>query len=240
MPITGMPGRPTTQGKNERSHQTLIKFLDANPPTNLEETRQRIRKFVEHYNHRRPHQALRDATPRSAWELLDHTPATEPIPLVVLEARAAEYLAKRRVRTRGAYRADLAVAKDGKIIHLGNEDESMVQGDQEAIVAITKDNHQVYFHGLCIKLPVSVGGREYFRTITDDEFILADPRSGEVMFSFPLPLTALGARGRYINSYEIQGVQLAHPNRHWTRKYEESQFRLNQRGDGAPEVFRLE
>lgn len=32
MPISGLPGRPTTQGKNERSHQTLIRFLDANTP----------------------------------------------------------------------------------------------------------------------------------------------------------------------------------------------------------------
>lgn len=240
MPITGIPGRPTTQGKNERSHQTLIRFLDANPPTSLEETRRRIKVFVEHYNHRRPHQALRDATPGSAWELLTHTPATEPIPLVVLEAKAAEYLAKRRVRIRGVYRADLAVAKDGNIVHLGSESEPVVQGDNEAIVAITKDNHQVYFHGLCIKLPVGVGGREYFRTVTDDEFILADPRSGEVVFSFPLPMVALGAKKRYINSYAIRGVQLANPNRHWLRKYEESQVLFAERGDDAPEVFRLE
>lgn len=37
MPITGLPGRPTTQGKNERSHQTLQRFLDASPAATLEQ-----------------------------------------------------------------------------------------------------------------------------------------------------------------------------------------------------------
>ncbi|ALQ30998.1 hypothetical protein ATC04_10790 [Arthrobacter sp. YC-RL1] len=35
MPITGLPGRPTTQGKNERSHQTLQRFLQTKNPTIL-------------------------------------------------------------------------------------------------------------------------------------------------------------------------------------------------------------
>lgn len=71
MPITGLPGRPTTQGKNERSHQTMTRFLNANRPGTLEQLRERITRFREHYNHRRPHQALDQATPRTAWDLLD-------------------------------------------------------------------------------------------------------------------------------------------------------------------------
>lgn len=31
-PITGKPDRPTTQGKNERFHQTLQKWLNTRPP----------------------------------------------------------------------------------------------------------------------------------------------------------------------------------------------------------------
>jgi putative transposase len=30
-PITGKPGKPTTQGKNERVHRTLLKYLNAHP-----------------------------------------------------------------------------------------------------------------------------------------------------------------------------------------------------------------
>ncbi|QOD04377.1 integrase core domain-containing protein [Pseudarthrobacter sp. BIM B-2242] len=55
LPITGPPGKPTTQGKNERSHQTLVRFLDAHRPTNLEQLRARICRYREHYNNRRPH-----------------------------------------------------------------------------------------------------------------------------------------------------------------------------------------
>jgi len=95
----------------------------------------------------------------------------------------------------------------------------------------------VYFHGLHLKLPAKYGGREYYREITDDEFLLADPRSGEVVFSFPLPLAALRVQGRYVNSYAIRGVHLSDPTPLWRRKYEECQEHWLQRGDEAVEVF---
>lgn len=237
MPITGLPGKPTTQGKNERSHQTLIRFLDANPSATLEQLQRRIEKFRAHYNYRRPHQALRNATPGAAWELLEHTPATEPIPMAVLEARAAEYQSRRRLQRQGAHRADLMVMKDGTTLGSTLVSTVIEQGANEAIVATTKENHQVYFHGLHVKLPVKYGGREFFRTITDDEFLLVDPRSGEVVFSFPVPMVALRVRGRYVNSYAIRGVFLAEPGAYWQRKYEECQVLFDERGDDAERLF---
>ena len=64
-PITGQPGKPTTQGKNERLHRTIQKFLDANRPIR---TAQRladlVQEFDDYYNNQRPHQALEpDQTP---------------------------------------------------------------------------------------------------------------------------------------------------------------------------------
>ena len=82
MPISGLPGKPTTQGKNERSHQTLIRFLDADRPATLEQLRGRVQRFREHYNNRRPHQALEHATPRAAWDLLEHTASDRADPAV--------------------------------------------------------------------------------------------------------------------------------------------------------------
>lgn len=237
MPITGLPGKPTTQGKNERSHQTLTRFLDANPSRTLEQLHRRIEKFRAHYNYRRPHQALRQATPGEAWELLEHTPATEPVPLAVLEARAAEYRSKRRLVQQGTYRADLVVMKDGTTLQDAAASSLVEQSANEAIVETTKENHQVYFHGLCVKLPVKYGNRQFFRTITDDEFLLVDPRSGEVVFSFPLPLAALRVQGRYVNSYAIRGVFLAEPGAYWQRKYEACQVLFAERGDDAEQLF---
>jgi hypothetical protein len=238
MPISGLPGRPTTQGKNERSHQTLIRFLDANQPATLEQLRERIRRFREHYNHRRPHQALNQATPKTAWELLEHTPATEPIPLVVLESKAAQYRQVRSLRLRNLERSTLTITKTGQL--LGNDVAGDVTGQaaDQSMVEVTPANRQVYYQGFHVSLPTTFAGREFFRTITDEEFLLADPATGEIVFSFPLPMIALHVRGRYVASYAIQGVQMSYPSKHWERKHAECQAQFEQRHEHVPEVFR--
>lgn len=111
MPISGLPGKPTTQGKNERSHQTLQRFLEANKPYNLAQLQNRIKHFREHYNRRRPHQSLNQSTPHLAWELLEHTPALEPLPLAVLEAKAAEYRSVRKLRQVELGKTNITVTK---------------------------------------------------------------------------------------------------------------------------------
>ena len=54
--------------------------------------------------------------------------------------------------------------------------------------------------------------------MTDTEFLLVDPATGEIVFSFPLPMIALEVRGRYVASYAIRGVQMSYPSKHWERK----------------------
>jgi len=56
-PITGKPGKPTTQGKNERFHQTLSKYLSKQPlAESTEELQQQVDTFDLVYNNDRPHQ----------------------------------------------------------------------------------------------------------------------------------------------------------------------------------------
>jgi transposase InsO family protein len=76
-PITGKPNKPTTQGKNERFHQTLFRWLDKQPiAANLRELQAQIDAFDRIYNTERPHQALPGRiTPQAAW---DATPKAEP------------------------------------------------------------------------------------------------------------------------------------------------------------------
>ena len=76
-PITGKPYKPTTQGKNERFHQTLFRYLDKQPlAENLEQLQAQVDAFDAIYNAERPHQALPGRiTPQQAW---DATPAVEP------------------------------------------------------------------------------------------------------------------------------------------------------------------
>lgn len=76
-PITGKPYKPTTQGKNERFHQTLFRYLDKQPlAATLAELQAHVDAFDRIYNTDRPHQGLPGrATPQAAWEA---TPKAEP------------------------------------------------------------------------------------------------------------------------------------------------------------------
>lgn len=76
-PITGRPGRPTTQGKNERFHQTLFRWLDKQPlAATCEQLQAQVEEFDRIYNTERGHQGLPGRmTPQQAWNA---TPVAEP------------------------------------------------------------------------------------------------------------------------------------------------------------------
>lgn len=75
--ITGKPYKPTTQGKNERFHQTLFRYLDKQSlAETLEQLQAHVDAFDHLYNTERPHQGLPGrVTPLTAWEA---TPKAEP------------------------------------------------------------------------------------------------------------------------------------------------------------------
>ena len=85
----GKPYHPQTQGKVERYHQTLKKWLRRQPPsTTMEELQSRIDGFVLYYNEQRPHQA-RNCPPMRAWRALDKA---------TIQIGGQPVLAKTRVR----------------------------------------------------------------------------------------------------------------------------------------------
>jgi transposase InsO family protein len=85
----GKPYHPQTQGKVERYHQTLKKWLRAQPESaTVEELQSRIDGFVFYYNERRPHQA-RNCPPMRAWRALDKA---------TIQIGGQPVLAKTRVR----------------------------------------------------------------------------------------------------------------------------------------------
>ena len=61
--ILAAPYHPQTNGKLERYHQTLKRDVNQLPYDLPRELEDAIRKFVEFYNHRRYHKALKDITP---------------------------------------------------------------------------------------------------------------------------------------------------------------------------------
>jgi putative transposase len=81
-PITGKPYKPTTQGKNERFHQTLFRYLDKQPlATTLAELQAQVDAFDHTYNTARTHEGLPGRiTPRTAWEATPKAEAPRPSP----------------------------------------------------------------------------------------------------------------------------------------------------------------
>lgn len=64
----GSPGHPQTQGKIERFHQTLQRWLRARPSAaSLSDLQRQLDEFRDHYNEHRPHRALNRRTPGHAY-----------------------------------------------------------------------------------------------------------------------------------------------------------------------------
>jgi transposase InsO family protein len=64
----GSPGHPQTQGKIERFHQTLQRWLRARPRARtIPALQHQLDCFREHYNEHRPHRALQRTTPGDAY-----------------------------------------------------------------------------------------------------------------------------------------------------------------------------
>lgn len=80
--IAGKPYKPTTQGKNERLHRTLFRWLDKRPlPESIADMQALVDEFDHIYNTQRPHQALPDRmTPKQAWDATPVAVAPEPPP----------------------------------------------------------------------------------------------------------------------------------------------------------------
>jgi transposase InsO family protein len=65
----GRPYHPQTQGKVERFHQTMKKYLaKQEPATTKKQLQGQLNRFVATYNEERPHKSLGRRTPRSVFE----------------------------------------------------------------------------------------------------------------------------------------------------------------------------
>lgn len=81
----GAPNHPQTQGKIERFHQTLKKWIKAQPPAEtIAQLQQQLHAFQHWYNTERPHRALGRQTPHQVYHDL---PKATPQPLVTNDNR---------------------------------------------------------------------------------------------------------------------------------------------------------
>jgi transposase InsO family protein len=75
------PYHPQTCGKVERFHQTMKKYLDANPTArSIAQLQTRLDVFTNYYNDERPHRAKHRTTPRAVYNArVKATPKATPI-----------------------------------------------------------------------------------------------------------------------------------------------------------------
>jgi transposase InsO family protein len=107
----GSPGHPQTQGKTERFHQTLQRWLRARPSTSsLAELQRQLDEFREHYNEHRPHRALDRTTPAAAYRA---TP--KAIPATNGHVQNHYRLRYDRLDTKGK----MSLRRAGRMHHLG-------------------------------------------------------------------------------------------------------------------------
>jgi transposase InsO family protein len=107
----GSPGHPQTQGKTERFHQTLQRWLTARPPAcSAAQLQRQLDQFREHYNEQRPHRALQRNTPGHAYRATPKAaPATNGHP------QGHYRLRYDRLDTKGK----MTIRRAGRMHHLG-------------------------------------------------------------------------------------------------------------------------
>ncbi len=141
-PITGKPYKPTTQGKNERFHQTLFRYLDKQPLADtLEQLQAQVDAFDLIYNTERPHQGLPGrVTPQTAWDATPKVepPRPDPQPAAVLPEEGRRLT---RVRDNGTVyargtRFGVTRALIGVLVYVVEEDDKMLVLDTQGTLII--------------------------------------------------------------------------------------------------------
>jgi transposase InsO family protein len=123
-PITGKPYKPTTQGKNERVHQTLMRYLNKQPPAQTtDQLQDQVDTFDQYYNTHREHQALTGRTPQEAW---DATPKAEPPTPPVIPDSTGPEISQRTANRKGivnshSIRYQVGEKHAGQTIHIVTE-----------------------------------------------------------------------------------------------------------------------
>src|SRR5436190_8989363 len=138
----GSPGHPQTQGKTERFHQTLQRWLTARPAAaTIDDLQRQLNEFQAHYNEQRPHRALDRRTPGDAYRA---TPKAAP---AGARAQAHYRLRYDRLDTKGK----MTLRRAGRMHRLG----AGTTNARKRVLALA-DDHQVLITDLATGEVLSV------------------------------------------------------------------------------------
>lgn len=237
--ISGQFSHPQTQGKNERSHGTLTRFLDAHAPKTLDRLATLLAQFRDHYNYRRRHQALKVGhtylTPGQAWEAGDHRGSNGvAIDIAALQAKAMGYRDKAL-----AMKADNAPepqvhdllekehAREQAAVPAASP--GLLQDQRDDVIQIRRTNPQIYHRGRIFKVPIHLVG-EHQLILTNDAYTLYSTADGEQSLHFPLPVR-LASSARLVPLWQVHGARIRDPKPAWTQKridYEDIYFSVEE------------
>lgn len=222
--ITGRTWHPETQGKNERSHQTLTRFLDAHAPKNLEQLAKLLVRYREHYNHRRRHQSLKvgstHLTPAQAWEAGEHHGSDRiPIDIAQLQATAAAYrdkqLAHKAAEPSGDTGGELLATQQQSQEALPAQT-GKLRDQPKDLVRINRTNPQIYHRGRIFKVPTHLVGEHQLVT-TATAFTMFSTLDGEESLYFPLPVRVASSK-RLMPLWQVHGARIREPRPAWVLK----------------------
>lgn len=187
--ITGRTYHPQTQGKNERSHLTVQRFLNAHRPISVDQVNELLNTvYRPHYNEKRRHQALKGMTPQQAWDSIEHQPSDcTPIRLdeQALRSRAVDATSSQ----------DDDKWRDPQLLQIAPTARPMLKV-------------QDYY----LAIPKRMCGIDYFVLHTEQEYALFNSVDGELELEVPLPIEVVGGRRKTrVPLWKVVGLWLRNP-----------------------------
>ena len=152
--INSAPYHPQTLGKLERFHRTVKEWLtDEGPAETLEHLQELLDGFRFHYNRRRPHQGIEDATPAERYgvDAVDPAAVAFPDPAELTEPAYPPDAYIRRVGSSGN------IGWRGKLVHVG------MRYAQAHVRIVEVDQLVHIYHGVALIRALTINPNRYYQ-----------------------------------------------------------------------------
>ena len=165
------PASPQQNGRHERMHRTLKQETSSPPAANPAEQQERFDRFRRHYNEQRPHEALDQKPPLSAYK-----PSSRPFPAQLPEPWYDAHHQVRRVRPKGDIRWQ------GGYLFISEA----LAGQLVGIAELETGDHVVRFCDRDIGIALKKGGFRRFAALRQELRYAAEPETNKLSTIMPV------------------------------------------------------